>query len=133
MKIRELLNEKAVGEYVYHASYLPNLKMGLKSILEKGLMPSKTGYSGPGVYFAYTPDGGFYHVDEEDATMFRVKWSDLVRLFGEFPKNPDGIQRTDDEIIVPLTVPANILEVEYFKGEWWDLDSAYEASRGPRL
>ena len=64
MKLQELLKEgRAVGEYIYHASYLPNLKSGLKSILAKGLLPSKDGYSGSGVYFAYTPDGGYYHVD----------------------------------------------------------------------
>lgn len=119
---------RAPGEYVYHAGYLPR---GLESVKRKGLIPSKHGYAGSGVYFAYEPDEGFYHVDAADATMFRVRWADLVDKFGVYPKNPDGIQRDDQEIIVPNTVPADMLEVEYFPGEWWDINSAVAADRGP--
>lgn len=131
MLIRELLESTAPGMYVYHASYLPDQAAGLKSVLTKGLQPSKDGYAGPGVYFAYDPEGGYYHVSKEEATLFRVKWSALVAKFGVYPDNENGIQRDDDEIIVPGVVPANMLEVEYFPGEWWDLDSAYHASLGP--
>ena len=112
------------GEYVYHASYMPNLARGLKSVMASGLKPSQNGYGGPGVYFAYDPEGGFYHVDKDQATMFRVKWRDLVDMFGVYPKNPDGIQRDGDEIIVPGNVPASMLEIEYFQDEWWDIRSA---------
>jgi hypothetical protein len=115
------------GEYVYHAGYLPR---GLESVKHKGLIPSKHGYAGSGVYFAYEPDEGFYHVDAADATMFRVRWLDLVDKFGVYPKNPNGIQRDDQEIIVSNTVPADMLEVEYFPGEWWDINSAAAADRG---
>jgi hypothetical protein len=118
------------GEYVYHAGYLPR---GLESVKSKGLIPSQDGYSGPGVYFAYEPDEGFYHVDAADATMFRVRWSDLVNRFGVYPQKPDGIQRDDNEIIVPGAVPASMLEVEYFPGEWWDIASAVAADRGPPM
>ncbi len=128
MRLREILKESnSPGEYVYHASYLPNLANGLRSIAAKGLVPSRTGYGGPGVYFAYDPEGGFYHVDKEDATLFRVKWADLVNKFGVYPTNEDGIQRDDDEIIVPGVVPADLLELEYFPGEWWDVRSALGA------
>lgn len=118
------------GEYVYHASYLPNLARGLKSVMANGLKPSENGYGGRGVYFAYTPDGGFYHVDEDQATMFRVKWMDLVKMFGKYPENPNGIQRDGDEIIVPGSVPADMLEIEYFKDEWWDIGSALSSETG---
>jgi len=131
MLIRELIEGVALGMYVYHASYLPDQTTGLKSILTKGLQPSAEGYAGPGVYFAYDPEGGYYHVSKEEATMFRVKWADLVNKFGTYPTNPNGIERDDDEIIVPGIVPASMLEVEYFPGEWWDLKSALAASRGP--
>jgi hypothetical protein len=132
MRISEILKEnKTPGEYVYHASFLPDQRKGLYSILKKGLLPSKHGYNGPGVYFAYEPDGGYYHVDPDQATLFRVKWQDLVNRFGVLPQNPNGIQLDNDEIIVPGPVPADILEVEYYEDEWWDLDSAYSASRGP--
>jgi hypothetical protein len=127
----ESVNEAAAGEYVYHASYLPNPSKGLQSVISRGLVPSKDGYAGPGVYFAYTPDGGYYHVDKEDATLFRAKWSMLSSKFGTYPENPNGIQRDDEEIVVPGVVPADMLEVEYFPGEWWDLKSALTASRGP--
>lgn len=134
MRVQEVITENVQpGEYVYHASYLPDLRRGLASIMQHGLRPSRNGYYGPGVYFAYTADGGLYHVGPEEATMFRVRWSDLVKLFGVYPDNPNGIQRDDEQIVVPHAVPAQYLEVEYFKDEWWDLRSALAAERGPDL
>jgi hypothetical protein len=125
MRINEIITESVQpGEYVYHASYLPNLAKGLRSIMSSGLKPSENGYGGRGVYFAYDPKGGFYHVDKDQATMFRVKWADLVKMYGVYPGNPNGIQRDNDEIIVPGIVPSSILEVEYFPDEWWDIRSA---------
>jgi hypothetical protein len=122
---KESLSESSLpGEYVYHASYMPNLARGLKSVMVSGLKPSENGYGGRGVYFAYDPEGGFYHVDKDQATMFRVKWKDLVDMFGVYPGNPNGIQRDRDEIIVPGNVPASMLEIEYFKDEWWDIPTA---------
>jgi hypothetical protein len=56
MLIRELFESATPDTYVYHASYLPNQASGLKSILTKGLQPSKEGYAGPGVYFAHDPE-----------------------------------------------------------------------------
>lgn len=120
----DVMESSSPGEYVYHASYLPNLARGLKSIMMSGLKPSENGYGGRGVYFAYTPDGGFYHVDKDQATMFRVKWADLVKMYGVYPENKNGIQRDSDEIIVPGPVPANMLELEYFPEEWWDVRTA---------
>ena len=127
-KKNESVNESRVpGEYVYHASYLPNKKTGLRSLISRGLQPSSTGYAGPGTYFAYDPAGGYYHVDKEDATLLRVRWADLVKLYGVYPQNPNGIERDEDEIIVPGPVPGNLIEVEYFEDEWWDLQSALNA------
>jgi hypothetical protein len=121
---QHLTEDNRVGKYVYHASYMPNLLKGLKSVLARGLIPSTDGYAGPGVYFAYQPEGGYYHVDKDQATMFRVKWADLINLYGEYPKVQNGIQRDSEEIIVPGAVPASMLEIEYFPGEWWDIRSA---------
>lgn len=116
------------SEYVYHASFVgPNPARWLKSLIQKGLQPSKEGYSGPGTYFAYAPDEGYYHVSPEDSKILRVRWADLVKLYGVYPNNPNGIERDDDEIIVPGPVPGNVLEVEYFEDEWWDLQSALNA------
>jgi predicted chitinase len=120
MKINEII-------YVYHASYLPDLANGLRSVIMRGLVPSKDGYYGPGVYFAYRPEDCYYHVDKENATMFRAKWSDLKGLYGVYPANEDGIQSDGEQIVVPGAVPGNLLEVEYFEDEWWDLRDALGA------
>lgn len=133
MKITELLESREVGEWVYHASHVPGkdrpggIAKWIKSVLTRGLQPSTDGYSGPGTYFAYEPSEGYYHVSEEDSMVVRAKWSDLKRMYGVYPEKGDGIQRTDDEIIVPGAVPANILEVEYFPDEWWTLEDALGA------
>lgn len=126
MRVSDLFESKSrtPGKYVYHSAHFPKLAYGLKSVKSKGLLPSKDGYSGPGVYFAYDIDGTYDHVSKEEATTFRVKWADLVKLFGEYPTNKNGIQRTNDEIIVPGAVPADLLEVEYFDGEWWEIEAA---------
>jgi predicted kinase len=116
------------GEYVYHASYAGDDKAKLlRSLLQRGLQPSARGYSGPGTYFAYEPDGGYYHVAPEESVILRVKWKDLVNLYGTYPQNQNGIERDDEEIVVPGPVPADIIEIEYFDNEWWDLESALDA------
>lgn len=129
MRAPEFITEsRQPGEYVYHASYVGNnTAQWLRSLIQRGLQPSKEGYAGPGTYFAYEPDEGYYHVTPEDSKILRVKWADLVKLYGVYPDSPNGIERDDDEIIVPGPVPGNILEVEYFEGEWWDLKSALGA------
>ena len=127
MKVSELLESKSPGEYVYHASFLPNLRRGLQSIQAKGLVPSKEGQLGTGVYFAYEPDHTYYHVSRDEATMLRAKWSDLVKLYGLYPSNKEGIQRDDEQILVPAPVPAKLLEVEYFPGEFWEIADALAA------
>lgn len=131
MKITELFgelfeNSRQPREFVYHASRLPNLAKGLRSIIQKGLIPSRDGYRGPGVYFAYEPEEGLYHVDKDEAVFFRAKWKQLVDKFGVYPEK-GGIERDQDEIVVRGSVPANMLEIEYFPGEWWDLESALGA------
>lgn len=129
MRALEFITEsRQPGEYVYHASYVgDDTARWLKSLIQRGLQPSKEGYAGPGTYFAYAPDQGYYHVSPEDSKILRVRWADLAKLYGVYPDNPNGIERDDDEIIVPGPVPGNILEVEYFEDEWWDLKSALAA------
>lgn len=129
MKINEIILEsRQPGEYVYHASYVGDDRARwLKSLIQTGLKPSERGYSGAGTYFAYAPDEGYYHVTPEDSMILRVRWTDLVKLYGTYPQNPNGIERDDDEIVVPGPVPAKLLELEYFEGEWWDLASALSA------
>jgi hypothetical protein len=123
-KALSIVESRDVPEYVYHASYLPDLSNGIKSLYKKGLLPSSSGYMGQGVYFAYSPDETYYHVSKDDATILRVRWKDLVDLYGLYPKNPNGIQRDDEQIIIPGKVPANLIEIEYFPGEFWSLSDA---------
>ena len=130
MKLFEIKNGTP-GEYVYHASMLTLDTKDLQKIAKRGLIPSERGYAGSGVYFGHTPDQCYVHVDKEDAVLFRAKWKDLVNLYGKYSENETGIQWDEDEIVVPGKVPAELLEVEYFKGEWWDLESAVSASKGP--
>lgn len=131
MRLQELFESVTPGEYVYHAAYLPDLATGLRSVARRGLVPSREGYAGPGVYFAYEPEGGLYHVSADDAIMFRVRWDKLVQLFGLYPQNPRGIQRDDEQIIVPGVVPAGVLEVEYFPSEWWTVEDAAAMEKSP--
>lgn len=120
----QLTEGSTPAEYVYHASAGDQRQL-IKSLLKRGLLPSQVGYAGPGVYFAYTPEVAAGWSDEP--VMLRVRWDQLVRRFGTYPQNPKGIQRDDEEIIVPGTVPAELIEIEYFPGEWWDLESAWGA------
>lgn len=134
MRSTDFISEsKQPGEWVYHASHVPGkdtpggTAKWLKSLIEHGLRPSTTGYMGPGTYFAYDKDGGYYHVDPEDAIVLRARWADLVKLYGLYPGNKDGIQRSGDELVIPGSVPGNLLEVEYFEDEWWKLRDALQA------
>lgn len=131
-KKNEGAGDSVPGEWVYHASDLPDLDSGILSLARGGLKPSTDGQMGPGVYFAYTPDGGYYHVGEEDATLLRVRWRDLVRLYGTYPDVEDGIQRDSEQIIVPGPVPQEYIEVEYFEDEWWPLTTAARSIRSQR-
>lgn len=124
MRAQEFIIEATPGEYVYHAS-TGAMRTLIPSLLRKGLQPSSVGYAGPGVYFAYTPEVAAGWSD--DPVMLRVRWNDLAQRFGVYPKNENGIQRDDEEIIVPGVVPADLVEIEYFPGEWWDLESALSA------
>lgn len=133
----EFLRESTrVGEWVYHASNVPGkdrrggVAVWLKSLISRGLQPSSEGYMGPGTYFAYDPAETYYHVSPDDSLMLRVKFSDLVELYGLYPDNKHGIQRSHDEVVVPGVVPAKLIEVEYFEDEWWPLRDALAAETG---
>lgn len=134
MQIKEILQEsRQVGEWVYHASFVPNkdsvggIADWLKKVIRRGLQPSTEGYMGSGTYFAYEPTDVYYHVTPDDSLLLRVKFSDLIKLYGIYPHNKNGIQRDDEQIIVPGSVPSSLLQVEYFEDEWWELSDALGA------
>ena len=54
MKITELIpDQREPGEHIYHATRFENLKEGLTSIKEKGLLKAEEALYGPGVYMGY--------------------------------------------------------------------------------
>lgn len=123
------LFEVAAPEYIYHASHTPgnDTKRLIKSIYDNDLQPSKEGYSGPGTYFAYEPDGKVYdHTDPNYATLLRVRFADVASVYGVYPKNENGIERDDEEIIVPGPVDAEMIEVETKPGVWEPLYDVYQ-------
>lgn len=123
-----LTESRPVGQYVYHATTRGSRPEQLiKSLISYGLRPSKQGYAGPGTYFAYEPDEGFYHLTPDEAVILRVKWDKLVKMYGVYPSNPDGIERDDEEIVVPGPVPSQIIEIELDPDHWVSLPVALRA------
>lgn len=109
MRILELFESSEPGEYVYHVTNRKNIP----HIAEKGLEPNE-GYMGKFVYFAYEPHSGFYHIgrNDPDAVILQVSWSDLKSKFGTYrEKGPGGIERDDEQIMVPGTVPPDMIEI----------------------
>ena len=123
-----LTESRPVGQYVYHATTRGSRPEQLiKSLISYGLRPSKQGYAGPGTYFAYEPDEGFSQLTPDEAVILRVKWDKLVKLYGVYPSNPDGIERDDEEIVVPGPVPSQIIEIELDPDHWVSLPVALRA------
>lgn len=106
-------------KYLYHASWMPSLRIGLRSLLSRGLLPSP---GAPGVHFAYTPEDGLYYVEADNAVVFRIRWEGLVAYAEQVPE-AGSLQVTDVEVVAPYPIPASLLEVRYNK-EWLSLADA---------
>ena len=184
MKITELItNDRVPGDYIYHATRFDNLKEGLMSIKEHGLMKAKEALYGPGVYMGYNSaeclcqvsckesrvlearwqsirvlygadptnpasmpdsyklqnvaeglrtiqklgvsnirsglkDENFYQAAKNDAVILRADWKKIKEMFG------DDVQMEPNTIVVPDTIPASLLEVEYKPSQWTSIDEA---------
>jgi len=104
------------GEYLYHCTP----KRNVQAIMRRGLKASQTGYEGPGVYFATTPEGAvawttFIHDDLENLALIRVRKDHLKEMYGLYSQG-GKIQfgGADDDVLVgdeTTIIPPLILEV----------------------
>ena len=186
MKIEDIItNSREPGEYIYHATRFDDLKEGLSSIKEKGLLKANEALYGPGVYMGYNSaecrcqvsckesrvlearwqsirvlygadptnpaklpdsyklqnmaeglrkiqklgvsniksglkDENFYQVAANDAVILRADWKKIKEMYG------DDVQMEPNTIVVPDTIPASLLEVEYKPSQWTSIEEAIE-------
>ena len=186
MKIEDIItNSREPGEYIYHATRFDNLKEGLSSIKEQGLLKAKEALYGPGVYMGYNPAECLCQVSCKEARVLEARWQSIRVLYGADPTNPaglpdsyklqnvaeglrkiqklgvsniksglkdenfyqaaandavilradwkkikemygDDIQMEPNTIVVPDTIPASLLEVEYKPSQWTSINEAIE-------
>ena len=89
MKITELITgEREPGEYIYHATRFDNLKEGLTSIKEQGLLKAKEALYGPGVYMGYNPQECLCQVSCKESRVLEARWQSIRVLYGADPTNP---------------------------------------------
>ena len=75
MKITELItNDRTPGDYIYHATRFDNLKEGLMSIKEHGLMKAKEALYGPGVYMGYNSAECLCQVSCKESRVLEARW-----------------------------------------------------------
>tara|TARA_B100001094_G_scaffold266113_1_gene268854 strand:- start:141 stop:710 length:570 start_codon:yes stop_codon:yes gene_type:complete len=186
MKIEDIItNSREPGEYIYHATRFDDLKEGLSSIKEKGLLKAKEALYGPGVYMGYNPQECLCQVSCKESRVLEARWQSIRVLYGADPTNPasmpdsyklqnvaeglrkiqklgvsnirsglkdenfyqvaandavilradwkkikemygDDIQMESNTVVVPDTIPASLLEVEYKPSQWTSINEAIE-------
>jgi len=186
MKIEDIItNSREPGEYIYHATRFDNLKEGLSSIKEQGLLKAKEALYGPGVYMGYNPQECLCQVSCKESRVLEARWQSIRVLYGADPTNPAGLpdsyklqnvaeglrkiqklgvsniksglkdenfyqaaandavilradwkkikemygedlQMEPNTIVVPDTIPASLLEVEYKTSQWTSINEAIE-------
>lgn len=109
-------------QYVYHADATNS---PVDKFAKNGIKPSKTGQSGPGVYLANAENATQYNYSSrlgEKATMYRVDKQALVKKFGKYPANKNGVQfdESTGEILLDgkRNIPPEFLEVKGADGNW---------------
>ena len=60
----------------------------------------------------------FYKAAKNDAVILRADWKKIKEMFG------DDVQMEPNTIVVPDTIPASLLEVEYKPSQWTSIDEA---------
>jgi len=107
------------GGYFYH---LDSSNAPIESFRAKGILPSKSGYEGPGVYLAVTPEQTEVYGSLSKNTLYRVSKKKLVKQFGTYSKdNPTGVQGGtggEDALLAGnRAIPPELVEVK--KGNKW--------------
>ena len=186
MKIEDIItNSREPGNHIYHATRFDNLKEGLTSIKEQGLLKAKEALYGPGVYMGYNPEECLCQVSCKESRVLEARWQSIRVLYGADPTNPAGlpdsyklqniaeglrtiqklgvsniksglkdenfyqaaandavilradwkkikemygedVQMEPNTIVVPDTIPASLLEVQYKPSQWTSIDEAIE-------
>ena len=89
MKIEDIItNSREPGEYIYHATRFDDLKEGLSSIKEKGLLKAKEALYGPGVYMGYNSAECLCQVSCKESRVLEARWQSIRVLYGADPTNP---------------------------------------------
>ena len=89
MKIEDIItNSREPGEYIYHATRFDDLKEGLSSIKQKGLLKAKEALYGPGVYMGYNPQECLCQVSCKESRVLEARWQSIRVLYGADPTNP---------------------------------------------
>ena len=182
MKIEDIItNSREPGDHIYHATRFDNLKEGLTSIKEQGLLKAKEALYGPGVYMGYNAVECLCQVSCKESRVLEARWQSIRVLYGADPTNPAGLpdsyklqnvaeglrtiqklgvsniksglkdenfyqaaandavilradwkkikemygedlQMEPNTIVVPDTIPASLLEVEYKPSQWTSID-----------
>lgn len=118
----KVVSKKEFGtddDFVYHIT--DKKSFNEKSFRDKGITPSKDGYSGPGVYLGNTPNNTLYNVDKlENGQLMRVRKNDLIKKFGKYPESKNGVEFDDGtgEIILGgnRSIPPEFIEVKTLSG-----------------
>ena len=186
MKIEDIItNSREPGDHIYHATRFDNLKEGLTSIKEQGLLKAKEALYGPGVYMGYNAEECLCQVSCKESRVLEARWQSIRVLYGADPTNPAGLpdsyklqnvaeglrtiqklgvsniksglkdenfyqaaandavilradwkkikemygedlQMEPNTIVVPDTIPASLLEVEYKTSQWTSINEAIE-------
>jgi hypothetical protein len=102
--------------YVYHLTPGKITPEKLDSFIEKGILPSEVGMSGPGVYMGNTPSATEYYATKESGTMFRIHKKSLIEHFGIYDKTKTGVQfdESTGELLLEgqTSIPPQYIEVK---------------------
>lgn len=109
-------------KYVYHTA--PK-NVDINSFKKSGIKPSTEGAGGPGVYMANTPENtlGYTISSLDEAITFRIKKDDLIKKYGLYPENPNGVQYDSGTKEILLDGKRNIPPefIEFSKdGKTWE-------------
>jgi len=92
MKIEDIItNSREPGNHIYHATRFDDLKEGLTSIKEQGLLKAKEALYGPGVYMGYNPEECLCQVSCKESRVLEARWQSIRVLYGADPTNPAGL------------------------------------------
>jgi len=114
--------------YIYHLDYTRAAPIEFE---EKGILPSKDGQFGKGVYLSNTKEGTQFNADLSEGNLYRVGKVDMIKEFGLYSSSKkggvykdSGLQYDDSDGQIFLegnrSIPGKFLQF-YDRGDWRDL------------